>query len=937
MKKLFLLLFLLLVFSSSSFAALFDSTKNLKVLETTHFDIYFSPQSDTEFAKEVATKAEKALKYASEEFGIESYLRSYPIVITSDIEDLNAYYSPLSLNHIVLYNGASSDYELSYSSDTTYSIILHELVHQLTLNNLSGFKASIQSIFGDPANNSFVLNNFVTEGLAVMIESSSGESRINDPFVMHSVIDGIRNNNIYSYYLSSGAVTRYPSANTYYIYSAMFFRYIKEKYGPDKFKEMIRKMSFYISFPSLFKSTYDISLSRAIKEFNATFPKDEFSKPTRFVKNPARYSSLFTDDKNLYFADNTEHYVYCFSDDATDAKKILSTLSPESIKVSLNSKYLALLESVNLKNVLKIYDIQSGKTKHIKDYKNVHDMCFLSLSGVDYIALYKHSDNKTFIEIYNLADDSLYKSFDLSGLRIYSMTEINNERIAFILSNNLKFNVVILDVNKGSFRRIENADDYIIRYLSFNKDKKSLSFSYVSKNISQENQKAPRYAEYVINSDTSVTFYKSELVLSGGIINPVNIGDNIIFISRHYKNDYISYIKKAELSLSSKSAKASDFSFNVKGRTSSSNLTEYDFKSYNPFLSSLPFNGNNKAFLYPYPVVDKGVGVSLNYLTTEPTEQFSSLLSLSYIITENPRLEFLFKETVQTRPMVMSLNIKPSLKFDKIDGDDETYFDFLVSADASYIKYFSHSNNYLSISLSMGFDMEAKDSSEYRADGLYLIGDFYYQDIMPRGFGFNEKEGYSLELFTKFTDINNYFKFSSYTNIIEPSLAFVGSYYIPSLLPFNNTRNFTSNMPLKLSLYASYHYNMEETNKKSQEHNVVAGLQARLTLFSLNLSESLFDFPFVFNNFVFDFLPSAEYQYYSEFENGAEKKYDGFVFSFKADAYFRISLSTFGKYITQNYFDIGFRGDFCQEEPSASFKFKGSLILKFMIDRLFVI
>ena len=117
----------------------------------------------------------------------------FPVTITSSVEMLNAYYTAVPYNRIVLYD-TTPDESLDMYEDTIQSVFYHELTHAVTYN-MKGPVLRKLSFFADALTPAWLsVTTFWAEGTTVSFESKGRGGRLNDPFstqiVNQSVIEG---------------------------------------------------------------------------------------------------------------------------------------------------------------------------------------------------------------------------------------------------------------------------------------------------------------------------------------------------------------------------------------------------------------------------------------------------------------------------------------------------------------------------------------------------------------------------------------------------------------------------------------------------------------------------------------------------------------------------------------------------------------------------
>ena len=183
-RKLFVILFCFNLFSLFSYDGIMTGEKNLKVLQTKWFDIVF-PESSEQSAIILYQNADSIYQELAEIYGFPLQFRM-PVVLTSKVEQMNAYWSAVPYNHIVIYDTALID-DLAVFSENLLSTFRHELTHAYTYNLKNKFWRGV-GFFGDLINPSYL---FITsgwaEGATLTSESAGGEGRLNNEFAMQMV------------------------------------------------------------------------------------------------------------------------------------------------------------------------------------------------------------------------------------------------------------------------------------------------------------------------------------------------------------------------------------------------------------------------------------------------------------------------------------------------------------------------------------------------------------------------------------------------------------------------------------------------------------------------------------------------------------------------------------------------------------------------------
>ncbi len=132
MKKSFLIVFsFLFAFTLFAYDGVMSGEKNLKVYKTQWFDIIY-PESCVNSAALLAKNADKIYLEIAENYKSSPYFRM-PVVLTSKVQQFNAYFSEAPYNHIVLYVTRPSE-NMNVFSQELLSTFKHELTHAFTFN-----------------------------------------------------------------------------------------------------------------------------------------------------------------------------------------------------------------------------------------------------------------------------------------------------------------------------------------------------------------------------------------------------------------------------------------------------------------------------------------------------------------------------------------------------------------------------------------------------------------------------------------------------------------------------------------------------------------------------------------------------------------------------------------------------------------------------------
>ncbi len=147
----------------------YDPAFRWRTLDTPRFRIHFH-QGEEELAQDVAREAERAHALLSPKLGYDP--RRTEIVVSDDQDDANGSATPVPYDTIRLYAVPPSSFsELQDYRDWLRQLVAHEYTHILHLDNIGGFPALVNGVFGKLWPPNGLLPSFMLEGLAVLNES----------------------------------------------------------------------------------------------------------------------------------------------------------------------------------------------------------------------------------------------------------------------------------------------------------------------------------------------------------------------------------------------------------------------------------------------------------------------------------------------------------------------------------------------------------------------------------------------------------------------------------------------------------------------------------------------------------------------------------------------------------------------------------------------
>jgi WD40-like Beta Propeller Repeat len=215
-----------------------DPTRVYKTVETDHFIIYYWEPLD-DVARRVGVVAERAHRILSPALGHVPTEKTV-VFMADDTDSANGFATTLPRNMIQLYaTGPDGFSELDDHDDWLYGLVAHEYTHILHLDTYDGLPTIYNSIFGKSWAPNQIMPRWVIEGIAVYEESKRSAGGRNRGTRFDSYIRIARHGD-YDLRLDevTGNPRRYPRGNAAYVYGSHFIRYVFDRYGDDKLREM---------------------------------------------------------------------------------------------------------------------------------------------------------------------------------------------------------------------------------------------------------------------------------------------------------------------------------------------------------------------------------------------------------------------------------------------------------------------------------------------------------------------------------------------------------------------------------------------------------------------------------------------------------------------------------------------------------------------------
>lgn len=599
-----------------------------------------------------------------------------PVYLIAKNQLLNAYFSVLPYNHIVLYDSGIFDSQLSNLKDNILMVFYHELTHAISLNIRSPFWQGMSSVFGDALSPNMLWSmplSFI-EGVTVSFESRRDmQGRLNDPLVHHFFSQNKIEKKSPSWQEAASSKNIYPYAKWSYLYGGAFSLYLQEKYGMENYARLWHRggrFGFFRDFTirQKFKKIYATSLDSAWQDFLSalTIPKKVVVNANRIDKAKKKekklYKTMTTCKDYLVWKDSEKHAVFVQKTDSLKESKTKKLFDADSYlhRLSCSQDGNLLLVSTmrslasHPQNIVRVFDMQ--KKKFLREvYKSVRDAGFANSKAIEkdsskyarYIVGIRQESQKMelvlidrFSFYYNKKSKNKkpYKEKILltagegeSFASLYNPSFVGKGQIAVIAANGMQRKILLIDA--FAKQPLENLvilplpkNVQAMRYLQsvFTSQGWMLTFSFVP---SLEDLGNHFYRLAVYNRQSKQLSLQQQ-DFSGGVFSAVAQKNNIYYIARFAHSDAILELPKDAIK---KNILSVPIAFSLPKPSKEVSLTTKDFstkeKSYRsalwlvdglflPFVR-LPLNNITK---YNY------FAPAFIYITADPTERFRLML-----------------------------------------------------------------------------------------------------------------------------------------------------------------------------------------------------------------------------------------------------------------------------------------------------------------------
>ena len=482
-----------------------------EVIKTEYFDIIYSPESKTT-ALLIARHADKYAVEISTRLG-KSLPHRYPVYISAKSEFLNGYYTLFPYQRIVIYDATLPDGELSNSYNAILNVFYHELTHAISL------------WYWLPT-----LSLSFEEGVAVLFESRGDEGRLNDPLIHHHIMQSKLDGTTPTWRDAAGHRDVPPYTFWAYIYGASFLQYLEYIYGKDQYIKFFQNQ-LYIFPKEKAKKIFGKTLEELWADFTSSisYPHDVL-KPLPFTKEKMNDVVLAQTEKGFAFHDSSRRGVFFYDKMEKKQKLFSSSASITDLNFSPDGLHLLVCDAKDewgiVKQRLSIFDIEQKRflAQHLS---SVRYACYLSKTAIcavkaqgQYSALVLLDDSLQNEEVLLICGPGLAYS------HIFSPVYAGENKVAFIASNGLYRDVLMMDVKTKQMQKLQVEDLPAIRYLRSSTigNDVFLGFSWAGKDMLY------RMALYSMNEKKLQVLDQD---ISGGAFQPI-VFENDAFLKLVY-------------------------------------------------------------------------------------------------------------------------------------------------------------------------------------------------------------------------------------------------------------------------------------------------------------------------------------------------------------------------------------------------------------------
>ncbi len=807
-KKCSLIILLLIVCCSilwSQSSSAVSILEKLFVIETEYFDIIY-PKVSEQTAQHLANDADDLYIKAADFLGVKNLVRM-PVVITQKTDVLNAYFTTIPYSRIVLYDTPPTE-NLAVFNDTLLSVFYHELIHAVSFkNNLRNICIlddfwSFMTMFDMPPS--------MSEGAAVLAESSDGFGRLNDSYSMHVVRQAKIENKFPDWSDVAGAYSLYTDGSLPYIFGGAFMEYMYRNYGAQKLTDFWNDTANInlTTYAYSFKKSFGISISDAWADFEKSIEVPVLEeKSLDFFddeNNNYLFSNLASSSKGLAWQDLHSSNVYYLPFDEKRKEQFLFTTDLESrLSFSKSGQYLIASGGTgypNEDNKVKVFDFTKNTFVSIKSHLRDATVVDSFSNNVPMLVGVETEGQLTTLVGYELLatkDDPVFSIPFEYGSVVFNPVDIGNNTIAALVHTFGEWHFFTYNYVNGEQKFFESnlENERISNIASLHATDTRLYMSFA-----KDAQHQPVFA-FIELSDfgtESLTLQVEKGERSGGVFAPVEIEINnesyeVAYISRFYETRELS-----KMTISDNIESILFTSYNP--QKSVDKNTAFEVTNYNPLRyyfdgTFIPVIGSVNLMNIDESISPFSLGATMIFL--DPVERLLFNAGTGYDI---------FKDSY-------TIALSSIFTEQNFTLNSEGYFEMSTEGfemgatklDADVFMPIGSDFNRIGLSNAFRFFYK-RNTDDFFAKGNTIDNATmaYFTRLRRAGSSFYELLGFSLiyqfqfqQYFGPDTHFTNDFLFGHIVMIDA---------HLPRLLPFNNPSRFTVNLPLTISLAKYFNY-----------------------------------------------------------------------------------------------------------------------------------
>ena len=571
------LLFSFLLFSAMLWAGgVLSSPRRVYVITTKHFEIMF-PKESAATAKYIADNADSLYDKAKEIVG-DIHDFSMPIIISPDSDVLDASYSTLPYNRIIVFD-ALETFGLTDDSYPLLDCLYREIFRAVSCSVRSPFNHFIHKTVGRDAYQPISLMYLPFAFAQAYIDISTG--CLNDAYYQQLLIQAKLEDNFPSWFQAASLRDIYPGNDICYAAASAFSAFLMQTYGIEKYADFWKECGNMnlLFMPGIFYKVYNEQISNVWKSFKDTVPLPSDMNHLAQMDNASR--EVFNTDSQRLFSNilYTNYGVVwydamCHEVDIYDSKNNVFGLRQllfiaeeiERLTLSPDGRYI-LVSFTREKNRKEFNKVNTSifdlKEREFLDYSfDLRDSAFVTdEQGNLCVAGVEIESKKPVIQIYKLkpeneSSDLIYEEkFERSSVP-HLLNPAGDGKISYLLSDNKESYFAIqnfsaekkdsfkTNVNKKIWKILDNSGQSItpisMIYHDSAKEKiKGYSFSYLPK---KEGQLARAGFISVDDNSEPQTLYLQDCNISGGVYYPVLNDGRVYYCAKKSTHDELRYL-----------------------------------------------------------------------------------------------------------------------------------------------------------------------------------------------------------------------------------------------------------------------------------------------------------------------------------------------------------------------------------------------------------